>query len=234
MLSDNEIEKYQRHFLIDNFTVEHQEKLKNAKVLVIGAGGLGSPLLMYLTAAGVGNIGIVEKDSVALVNLQRQILYSNNEIGQSKAVLSARKLRALNPDCQISVFKDWWTDELGFIIGGNYDMIVDCSDNFESRYTSDEISRHFGIPFVYGAIFQMEGQMSVFNYKGGKSYKEVFPDHKNKANKTVIGVLGPVPGIIGSLQASETIKIITGIGEVMTGKLFVMSLLNNSFQVINL
>lgn len=234
MLSDNELEKYQRHFLIDGFTIEHQEKLKSARILVIGAGGLGSPLLMYLTAAGVGNIGLVEKDTVALVNLQRQILYTSDEIGKSKAILSAKRLRALNPDCQISVFKDWWSEELGFIIAGNYDMIIDCSDNFESRYTSDAMSRHFGIPFVYGAIFQLEGQLSVFNYQGCRSYKEVFPDNRNTAVKSPIGVLGPVPGIIGSMQASEAIKIITGIGEVMAGKLFIMSLLNNRFQIVKI
>ena len=234
MLSDKELEKYQRHFLIDGFSPEHQEKLKKARVLVIGAGGLGSPLLLYLTAAGVGNIGLVEKDTVALVNLQRQILYSSDEVGQSKAILSARRLRALNPDCQVTVFKDWWTEELGFIIAGNYDLIVDCSDNYESRYTSDAISLHFAIPFVYGAIFQLEGQLSVFNYQGCKSYREFFPDAKNTAVKSPIGVLGPVPGIIGSMQAAETIKIITGLGEVMAGKLFIMSLLNNRFQIIKL
>ena len=233
MASEIDFEKYKRHFLIDDFSAEEQRSLKNGKVLVIGAGGLGSPVLLYLSGAGVGQVGIVENDSITLSNLHRQILYTREDIGKRKIMRAADRMKSLNDDCRIIVFEEWWSETNAFNIAENFDLIIDCSDNHSSRYLTDKVSRTKNIPFVYGAIHDLEGQLAVFNYKKGKSYKDVFPKKDQAANKPV-GVIGPLAGVIGSLQAAEAIKILTGVGEVLSDKMLFISLKHNRYQIMDI
>lgn len=232
-LSNPELEKYNRHFLISDFSRDHQLKIKIAKVLVIGAGGLGSPVLLYLAGAGTGTIGIVENDIVAASNLPRQIIYSQKDIGKSKAILARESILDHNPDCQVKLFKQKWDVEDAAQIASKFDVLVDCTDNLKSRYLTDRISEKLNIPFVYGAVHQMEGQVSVFNYKGSKSYSSVFEKMKLPNADSPQGVLGPAAGTIGNLQAAEALKIITGIGEVLANKMLLVSLRFNRYQIFN-
>ncbi|MBN1599017.1 MAG: HesA/MoeB/ThiF family protein [Bacteroidales bacterium] len=219
---------------MEGFTEEHQSKLKEAKVLVIGAGGLGSPVLLYLAAAGIGSIGIVEFDTVSLSNLNRQVLYTHSDVGKSKAKLAGKIVRNVNPYCEINVLEEKWEDkERALNIAKNYEIIVDCTDNYSSRLLTDLISRELCIPFVYGAIYNYEGQVSVFNYKGCRGYRDFIKEEPEKRQKQV-GVLGPLPGIIGSIQAVEVIKIVSGTGEVLADKMLICSVKYNRYQVLEL
>jgi len=233
MLSSEEKELYSRHFLIEGYTEEHQKKLSEAKVLVIGAGGLGTPVLLYLAGAGIGKLGIVEYDTIELSNLPRQVAYSKKDLGQLKTEIIREKLNFLNPLCELDVYNDTWTSKNASQIVGRYDILIDCSDNFETRYLSNSISKKFNIPMVYGAIHEFEGQMTVFNYKGSKDYTDLFPEKEDQSSEKSIGVLGPLAGIIGSMQAAEAIKIITGLGNILTNRLFIISLKHNRIQYMN-
>jgi adenylyltransferase/sulfurtransferase len=226
-------EKYSRHFLISGFDPDAQERLLRGRVLVIGAGGLGSPVLMYLSGAGVGHLGIIENDSVAVSNIHRQILYETADVGKRKAQKAYDRIRSVNEECDVSVHDDLWTKKNAFHLSEGYDVLIDCTDNHASRYLTDEVSRTLDIPFVYGAIHGFEGQLSVFNYKGGKSYTEVFPK-KRMPDERPVGVIGPLAGVIGSLQAAEAMKILTGIGDVLSNKILFISLKYNRFHMADL
>lgn len=227
-LSPAEMARYARHLAIPEFGKAGQEKLKAARVLVIGSGGLGSPLLLYLAAAGVGNIGIVDFDSVDESNLQRQVLFTVADIGKSKAETAKQRLLALNPHVNIEVFNTAFTTENAMEIAENYDIIADGTDNFPTRYLTNDVCVLTDKVNVYASIFRFEGQVSVFNYlneKGerGPNYRDLFPEPPPPGMVPSCaegGVLGVLPGIIGSLQASEVIKIITGVGEPLSGRLF--------------
>jgi molybdopterin/thiamine biosynthesis adenylyltransferase/rhodanese-related sulfurtransferase len=224
MLTSEEKKQYNRHLILNEIGEEGQLKLKQAKVLVIGAGGLGCPVLQYLTAAGVGTIGIIDDDVVDQSNLQRQILYTVDDIGISKAKTAAKRLSRLNPFVNFKVYQEKLTKENAILVFSNYDIIVDGSDNFSTRYLANDAAVITNKPLVYGAIFKFEGQVSVFNYKGSGTYRCLYPTPpkpNESPNCSEIGVLGVLPGIIGSLQANETIKIICGIGEVSANKLFI-------------
>lgn len=229
MFSEKEKKQYNRHFILDSIGIEGQIKLKNSKVLVVGAGGLGCPILQYLTAAGVGTIGIIDNDVVDQSNLQRQILFSIDDIGKPKATTAAIRLAKLNPYVEFKTYVSFLSSENALNIFSEYDIIVDGSDNFQTRYLTNDAAVLTNKPLVFGAIFKFEGQISVFNYKNGPTYRCLFPDPP-KANSipncSDIGVLGVLPGIIGCYQANEVIKIICGIGEVMTGKLVSLNTLN--------
>ena len=220
--------RYARHLAIPEFGKVAQEKLKAASVLVIGSGGLGSPLLLYLAAAGVGNIGIVDFDVVDESNLQRQVLFTVADIGQSKAVTARKKLLALNPHINIQVYNTAFTKENAFAIAEDYDIIADGTDNFPTRYLTNDVCVLMGKVNVYASIFRFEGQVSVFNYlyengERGPNYRDLFPSPPPPGMVPSCaegGVLGVLPGIIGSLQASEVIKIITGVGTPLAGRLF--------------
>lgn len=236
MLDKNQHERYERQLLINNFDAEDQEKLIRASVLVIGAGGLGAPVLHYLCAAGVGNIGIVDFDTVTLSNLQRQVLFTSDTIGQSKSELAKARLEALNPDCKLVAIKDKWDSNTAQKIAPAYDLIVDCTDNIPARLVTDKITKQLKIPFVFGAIDAWEGQVSVFNHKDAGSFQEFLgldeasiPEKKNP-----IGVIGVTPAVIGSMQASEAIKIIIDKGELLTGKIVHISLLSNRWECFDL
>lgn len=217
-------ERYNRHIILPEIGEEGQQKLLNAKVLVIGAGGLGSPVLTYLAAAGVGTIGIVDDDVVSKSNLQRQILYTSNEIGEPKLERAKERLQANNPEVVIHIFKTRFIEENAKAIAEKFDLIVDCTDNYASRYTINQTCKELTMPMVYGSISKFTGQVSVFNFKGSKSYEQLFPEPPDvdENDKSRLGVLGVLPGIIGSIQANEVIKIILGFEGVLVNKLFLL------------
>ncbi|MFT4805723.1 MAG: molybdopterin/thiamine biosynthesis adenylyltransferase/rhodanese-related sulfurtransferase [Psychroserpens sp.] len=235
-LTKEEKKQYDRHLILDEIGEEGQLKLKQAKVLVIGAGGLGCPVLQYLTAAGVGTIGIIDDDLVTQSNLQRQILYTIDDIGYSKAETAAKRLSKLNPFVNFKVYNEKLTRENAILLFQGYDIIVDGSDNFATRYLANDAAIIAKKPLVYGAIFKFEGQVSVFNYLGSATYRCLYPSPpkpEEAFNCSQIGVLGVLPGIIGSLQANETIKIICGIGTLLTNKLLVYNVLTMHQILLN-
>ena len=237
ILSPQEIRRYQRHIMLPELGLEGQEKLKKAKVLVVGAGGLGSPALQYLAAAGVGYIGISDNDLVNESNLQRQILYGGHDLGKQKAIIAKQRLKVLNPLITYEIHNIFLNSDNNEILCKNYDIIVDATDNFKTRYLLSDTCVKLGKPLVYGSIYKFEGQISVFNYKGGPSLRDFFPEEpKNDATPDPgeIGVVGVLPGVIGTLQANEVIKIITGAGEITSGIIFVINVLNLSNYFIHL
>jgi adenylyltransferase/sulfurtransferase len=228
-------ERYTRQTILKGFGEKGQQKLAQAKVLVVGAGGLGVPVLTYLNAMGVGAIGIVDNDIVSLSNLHRQVLYSESDLGKLKVNAAFEKLRAQNKNTDIVVFNTFLTTKNALEIIAKYDVVVDASDNFPTRYLVNDACVMLKKPFVYGALHGYEGQVSVFNYKGGPTYRCLFsnmPNENEVPNCNEHGVLGIIPGIIGNLQALEVIKVITGIGEVLSGKLLIFDGLQQSYQKI--
>ena len=229
MFSKEENAQYNRHFILDLIGIKGQKKLKKSKVLVIGAGGLGCPILQYLTAAGVGTIGIIDKDTVDQSNLQRQILFSIDDIGKPKASCAAKRLQQLNPFVTFKTYIEFLSSENALELFSEYDIIVDGSDNFQTRYLSNDAAVLTNKPLVFGAIFKFEGQVSVFNYNNGPTYRCLFPTPPSAnsiPNCSDVGVLGVLPGIIGCLQANETLKIICELDEVLSGKLLSFNALN--------
>jgi adenylyltransferase/sulfurtransferase len=225
--------RYTRHTILSEVGEQGQQKIKEAKVLIVGAGGLGSPVIQYLTAAGVGTIGIVDDDQVSVSNLQRQVLYNEKDIGKNKVEVAQKRINENNSQIKVHSYKVKFTNSNMLEIADNYDLIVDCTDNFDSRYVIDNCSKQLNIPMVHGSISEFKGQVSVFSYKGSKSYCDLFP---NKPNEELIksnGVIGVLPGIIGSIQAGEVLKIIVGYGEVMSNKLFLFNSKDLSSQVIS-
>lgn len=228
-------ERYLRQITLQGFGSTGQNKLANAKVLVVGAGGLGLPVLTYLNAMGVGVLGIVDNDVVSVTNLHRQVLYCESDVGKSKVAAALEKLKAQNRETKLKVFHVFLTTKNALEIISNYDIVVDASDNFPTRYLVNDACVILKKPFVYGALHGYEGQVSVFNYKDGPTYRCLFPTMPNEnevPNCNEHGVLGIIPGIIGNLQALETIKVITGIGEVLSGKLLIFDGLQQSYKKI--
>ncbi len=235
MLSNEEKTQYNRHLILDKIGAKGQEKLKLAKVLVIGAGGLGCPVLQYLTAAGVGTIGVIDNDIVDQSNLQRQILYTIDDVGKLKVEAAYKRLTRLNPLVSFKTYPVKLDKNNAIKLFAEYDIIVDGSDNFPTRYLVNDACVITNKPLVFGSIYKFQGQISVFNYKNGPTYRCLFPDPpkpNSVPNCSEIGVLGVLPGIIGSLQANETIKIITEIGNILTGKLLYFEALTSQLQVL--
>lgn len=237
-----EIKRYSRHLAIPEFNISGQRKLKASKVLVVGTGGLGSPLLLYLTAAGVGNIGIVDFDVVDESNLQRQILFNVDDVGKSKVEIAKKKLLKLNPYVNIKIFNTRLTSANALNIIKDYDVIADGTDNFPTRYLVNDACVLLDKPNVYASIFRFEGQVSVFNYKNkngerGPNYRDLFPSPPPAGlvpSCAEGGVLGVLPGIIGSIQANEVIKVITGIGIPVSGKLFLLDALSFESKLLKI
>jgi sulfur-carrier protein adenylyltransferase/sulfurtransferase len=236
-------ERYQRQMILKNFGEAGQQKLMQAKVLVIGAGGLGCPALQYLAAAGIGTIGIVDDDTVSLSNLHRQILYSVKDIGLPKAERSAEVLRLLNPEIKIIAYSERLTTQNVLAIMDAYDIIIDGTDNFSSRYMINDACVLLNKPLVYGAVSQYEGQVAIFNVHSLEAgnervnYRDLFPQPPKEdevLNCAEAGVLGVLPGIIGSLQANETIKLVTGIGKPLINRMLVYNALNNQMYELEL
>lgn len=234
-LTPEEIIRYQRHLTLPGFGESAQLKLKAARVLVVGAGGLGCPALQYLAAAGVGVLGIVDDDVVSRSNLQRQILYTDADVGRSKAQVAAEQLTAQNPDICCEAHAVRLTVDNALDLVGRYDLVLDGSDNFATRYLVNDACVLSGKPLVYGALYTFQGQVSVFNYQGGPTYRCLFPKPprpEDAPNCAEIGVLGVLPGMVGTMQAMEVIKVLTGIGEPLVGKLLIFDALKMSQQVI--
>lgn len=235
-LSPEENIQYSRHLILNEIGEIGQKKLKASKVLVIGAGGLGCPILQYLTAAGVGTIGIVDFDTVDKTNLQRQILYTHKDIGAFKAEVAANRLAELNPFVNFKIYVEKLTNKNASNLFSSYDIIVDGSDNFPTRYLINDAAVLANKPVVFGSIYKFEGQVAVFNYQNGPTYRCLFPNPPQPStvpNCSEIGVLGVLPGIIGSIQANEVIKIICEIGQVLSGKLLTFNALTMEQNILN-
>ena len=214
--------RYNRHIILSDVGQQGQDKLSDAKVLVVGAGGLGCPVLQYLTAAGIGTLGIIDFDIVEESNLQRQILFGTESLGANKAIAAKKRLEDLNPTINIEAITERLTSKNALSLFKEYDLIVDGTDNFATRYLVNDTAILTNKPFVYGAIYKFEGQVSVFNYKDGPSYRCLFPippKEGSVANCSEVGVLGVLPGIIGTMMANEVIKIILEFDQVLSGKL---------------
>ena len=232
-LTPNDFKRYSRHIIMPEVGVEGQKRLKASRVLCVGTGGLGSPLAFYLAAAGIGTIGLVDFDTVAESNLQRQILHSTNDIGRPKVVSATEKLKALNPDLNVVQITDRITSDNALQLSAEYDVIVDGTDNFATRYLVNDACVLLGKPNVYGSIFRFDGQATVFFPPEGPCYRCLYPEPPPAElvpNCAEGGVLGILPGIIGVIQATETVKIILGRGRTLQGRLMLYDALDMSFR----
>lgn len=229
--------RYSRHIVLNEIGQEGQHKISQSKVLVIGAGGLGCPVLQYLVAAGVGKVGIVDHDTVEESNLQRQILFGVSNIGKNKALAAKERLQDLNPTIQINAYPEALAQKNALSLFKAYDIIVDGTDNFDARYLINDAAVLTQKPIVYGAIYKFEGQVAVFNYQDSATYRCLFPVKPNNgatANCSEVGVLGVLPGIIGTLQANEVLKIILGFDDILAGKLFCFNAKTNTISTLNI
>ena len=232
-LSPEQRERYARHLVLPRVGSEGQEKLLKSSVLVVGAGGLGSPALMYLAAAGVGRIGIVDDDKVSSSNLQRQIIHSTSSIGSAKVKSASNWISKLNPDIDVEEIGEKLTSENSIQIISKYDVVIDGTDNFESRYLIGDSCEIVGKPWIFGSIHRFEGQVSSFNFNDGPNYRDLFPSPpppELAPNCSEAGVLGILPGIVGTIQATEAIKIILGVGNCLSGELLVIDALTMDFR----
>ena len=240
-LSQQELIRYSRHLVLDEFGKENQLKLKNSRVLVVGAGGLGSPALLYLAAAGIGKIGIVDFDTVAISNLQRQIIFVVDDVGKNKAEAAAERLKALNPFIETKSYNLKIISANALELLKEYDVVLDGTDNFPTRYLLNDACVILGKPLVYGSILKFEGHVSVFNFQKpdhtfSANYRDLFPQppaSESVPNCEQAGVLGVLPGTIGSLMANEVIKLITGIGKPLANKLLIFDSLDAEFTTIS-
>lgn len=240
MLDKEEIKRYAHHLQLPEIGIEGQQKLKQAKVLVVGAGGLGCAVLQYLNAAGIGTIGVMDFDFVQLSNLQRQVLYNESDIGKSKVNCALEKLKQQNSITNLIAHNEKLKEINSQEIFSNYDLIVDCTDNYETRYIVNDACIKTNKAFVYGAIYKFEGQIAIFNQlnDGNRSanYRDLFPENKEPQTFTScsdVGVIGVLPGIVGLLQANEVIKVITGIGDTLINKLLLINLLSMQFEIMH-
>ena len=236
-LTKAEVERYSRHLIMPEVAMQGQKKLKQAKVLLIGMGGLGSPLSMYLAAAGVGRIGIVDFDVVDFTNLQRQVIYSTEDVGRSKLSSAEKRLKGINPHIQIDKYETRLTSENALDIFRNYDIVVDGTDNFPTRYLVNDACVLLGKPNVYGSIFRFEGQVSVFYAKEGPCYRCLYPEPPPPGlvpSCAEGGVLGILPGTIGLMQATEAVKLIIGKGEPLIGRLLLYDALAMKYRELKL
>lgn len=239
-LSLEELQRYSRHLNLPNFGLESQQKLKQSRVLVVGTGGLGAPMLQYLTAAGVGTIGVVDFDVVDASNLQRQVLFTTEDIGKSKVATAIERLRQQNPNINFIPFETKLDSSNALEIIKDFDVVADGTDNFPTRYLVNDACVLSGKVNVYASIFQFEGQVSVFNYQfedgtKGPNYRDLFPSPPPPGMVPSCaegGVLGVLPGIVGSLQASEVLKVLTGMGEPLVGRLFLFDALHFTTRVL--
>ena len=236
-LSHSEILRYSRHLLIPEVGLEGQRKLKAASVLVIGTGGLGSPVAMYLAAAGVGRIGLVDYDVVDFSNLQRQVIHGTSALGTQKVESARQRVLDINPDITVDVYNEPFTSENAMRIAEDYDILVDGTDNFPTRYLVNDVSVLLGKANVYGSIFRFEGQVSVFDARRGPCYRCLFPEPPPPGlvpSCAEGGVLGVLPGTVGTLQATEALKLLLGIGEPLIGRLMLYNALDMSFEYVKL
>ena len=236
-LSRDEILRYSRHLLIPEVGVEGQKRLLASSVLIVGTGGLGSPVALYLAAAGVGRIGLVDFDTVDASNLQRQIIHGTGTVGELKVESAKARLHDLNPDTQIDTYNEPFTSENAMRIAKDYDILIDGTDNFPTRYLMNDLGVFLGKPVVYGSIYRFDGQASVFYAKEGPCYRCLFPEPPPPGlvpSCAEGGVLGVLPGTIGTIQATEAIKLLLGIGSSLVGKLLLYNALDMTFEYVKL
>ena len=236
-LTPEEIQRYSRHLMLPEMGVEGQERLKNSSALCIGAGGLGSPMALYLAAAGVGRLGMVDFDVVEFSNLQRQIIHTTSDVGRSKLASAKDKLEAINPNVKVEVHETRLSSENALELFRNYDVIADGTDNFPTRYLVNDACVLTGKPNVYGSIFRFEGQASVFGVPGGPCYRCLYPEPPPPGlvpSCAEGGVLGILPGMVGTIQATEVIKLLLNIGRPMVGRLLLFDALELSFREVRL
>jgi sulfur-carrier protein adenylyltransferase/sulfurtransferase len=237
MLTPREKRRYTKQIMIPGIGLQGQEKLKSAKVLVVGAGGLGCPVLQYLAAAGVGKIGVAEFDVVDESNLQRQILYGSRDVGKLKSIIAKTRLSYLNPLIELEIYNLKCDAVNSLQVFTKYDIIVDATDNINSRYIINDACVTLDKPMVHGSIYGYEGIISVFNYNGGPTYRCYNPANKDvfkNPQPQDVGLFGVLPGITGTYMANEVIKIVTGTGEVLSGKILLINILNNTFKTFQL
>lgn len=236
-LSKDDYERYSRHLILPEVGVEGQKRLKAASVLCIGTGGLGSPLLLYLAAAGIGRIGIVDFDVVDTSNLQRQVIHGTAWVGKPKIESAKNRILEINPYCQVDLYETRISSENALDIIRPYDIVIDGTDNFPTRYLTNDACVLLNKPNVYGSIFRFEGQATVFNYEGGPNYRDLYPEPPPPGMVPSCaegGVLGILPGIIGIIQATEAVKIVLGKGETLSGRLLLYDALNMKFRELKL
>ena len=216
------MERYSRQIMLPEIGNEGQKKLSEASVLLVGVGGLGSPISLYLTGAGIGRIGLIDADVVSESNLQRQVLYTE------------RRLQALSGNIQIDTYQEFFSEKNAMSLVEKYDLVIDGCDNFATRYLINDCCVAAGKPYIYGTIGEFFGQASVFNYQGGMTYRDLYPDEQELTSKprTINGVIGVVPGIIGCIEASETIKVITGCGKPLRNRLFTIDVLSMQSEIL--
>ena len=223
--------RYNRQIRLPEIGVNGQEKLLNAKILVVGVGGLGTAVLPYLVAAGIGEIGIIDDDVIDVSNLQRQVIYKNNSVGESKVSEAKKMALELNPEVKINTFNEKLNYQNVLSLFEKYDIVVDATDNLDTKYLINDASIVTQTPFVYGSVYKFEGQVSVFNFQNGPSYRCLFPEQPSDVSScNESGVLGVSVGIIGMLQANEVLKMILGIGKLLSGQLLIYNFLNNDQQ----
>lgn len=236
-LTKEEYERYSRHIILPEVGLEGQKKLKAASVLCVGTGGLGSPLLLYLAAAGIGNLGIVDFDVVDQSNLHRQIIHSQSWVGKPKIASAKQRILEINPHCQVDLYETRLSADNALDIFKSYDVVVDGTDNFPTRYLVNDACVLLDKPNVYGSIFRFEGQATVFNYQDGPNYRDLYPEPPPPGMVPSCaegGVLGVLPGIIGTIQANETIKVILGTGRTLSGRLLLYNALEMTFRELKL
>lgn len=236
-LNKEEYERFSRHLILPEVGLEGQKRLKAASILCVGTGGLGSPLLLYLAAAGVGRLGIVDADVVDRSNLQRQVIHGTSWVGKPKIESAKNRIQEINPLCQVDLYNTWLTSENALDIAEPYDIIIDGTDNFPTRYLVNDACVLLDKPNVYGSIYRFEGQATVFNYEGGPNYRDLYPEPPPPGlvpSCAEGGVLGILPGIIGIIQATEAVKIILGQGTTLSGRLLLFNALDMKFRELKL
>jgi adenylyltransferase/sulfurtransferase len=236
-LSKDEVQRYSRHIILPEVGLDGQKRLKAASVLCIGTGGLGSPLLLYLAAAGIGRIGIVDFDIVDSSNLQRQIIHGTSWVGKPKIVSAKDRILEINPYCQVDLYETRISSENALDILAPYDVVIDGTDNFPTRYLTNDACVLLNKPNVYGSIFRFEGQATVFNYQGGPNYRDLYPEPPPPGMVPSCaegGVLGVLPGVIGTIQATEAIKIILGAPDTLSGRLLLYNAWEMKFRELKL
>ncbi len=233
-MTNSDKERYTRQIALEEVGEEGQQRLRDTSVLIVGVGGLGSPIATLLTSSGVGRIGIVDFDTVSLSNLPRQTLYTTEDIGKPKVACAARRLRAMNPNTEIVCYPQRFDEHSAQEIMSGYDMVVDGCDNMSTRYVIDDASQALGVPYIYGAIRGFEGQVSVFNHNGAGSYSSLFPTSSAAAPSAPPPVMSSTPSLIGTIEANEVLKIAIGYGDTLSGRLLTFDSRDYNFNIFEL
>jgi len=236
-LSTVELKRYEKHLLLPEIGEEGQTKLKSSSVLVVGAGSLGTPVLLYLAASGVGKIGIVDYDKIEEKNLQCQLLYGNKDVGKHKVIIARQRLTEMNPNINFEILNMEIKEDNVQQLTSKYDLILDTTNRFSSHYIIDDACKLGGKAWIYGSIKKYQGELTVFNYQGGPAFRDIYPDEEVKMERAQpykSGIVAVLPGLMGSIQVTECIKILLNFGEILSGKLLTIDLKKNQYSVIRI